>query len=113
MSDLLGGGDGLSEALKLRDDGLDTLVNSTPNVHGVQASSDLLHSLGEELQSQDGGGGGTISGLVVGLAGYRTNKLRTNVFERVAKFDALSNGNTILGDLRGTIAAGNNNISSL
>lgn len=113
MSDLLGGGYGLSLFPQLRNYGFNTLVDSTPNVHWVKSSSDLLHSFSEELQSQDSGGGRSIASLVVGLRSDRLNQLGSNILEWVAEVDALGDSNSVFRDFRRAIAAGNDNIPSL
>lgn len=113
MSDLLSGGDGFGKFLQLSNCGLNTFVDSAPDVHRVKASSDLLHSFREELQRQDGSSGGTVAGLVVCFRGDSFNKLSSNILERVAEVDALCNSNSVFGDFRGAIAAVNDDISSL
>lgn len=113
MSDLFGGGNRLSKLLELSNNGINTLVDSTPDVHRVKTSSNLLYTFGEEFQGQDGSGSGTISSLVVGLAGYRLDELSTNVLERVAEINALGDSYSVLGDLWRTITAGDDNVSAL
>lgn len=113
LSDLFGGSYGLGKLLELSNNSVNTLVDSTPDIHGVEASSNLFYTLGKELQSQDGGGGGTITSLVVGLAGNRLDELSADIFKRVAKVDALGNSHSVLGNLGRAITAGNYYVSSL
>ena len=50
--------------------------------------------------SQQGCGGGAVTGYIVGLGGYFFNKLGTHVFKWILQFDFTGNGNTVINDVR-------------
>jgi len=69
LLNLLLGGDGLAHALELENDVVDSGLDTAAEVHRVVSGSDSLAALLEDGAGKDGGGGGTITGNVVGLGG--------------------------------------------
>ena len=58
-------------------------------------------------------GGGTVTGIVVGLAGHLLDELCANVLELVLELHLAGNGHTVLGDVRCAILLVNNHITTL
>lgn len=85
--------------LELLDDDVNGELNTTAEVHGVHASGNRLASLLEDGASKNGGGGGAITSLIVGLGGNLLDEASTNVVVSIGELNLLSNGDTILGDL--------------
>lgn len=53
--------------LEILDDLVDSEIDSPPEIHGVHSCGDGLAALPEDGSGEDGGGGGAVSGDVVGL----------------------------------------------
>ncbi len=104
LGDGLGVGARLGQLLQLGDDGDGRLVDAALQVHRVHAGSDGLQALVDNGLGQDGGGGGAVTGLVVGLGGNVLDQLGAHVLEAVLQLDFLGNGNAVLGDGRSTEA---------
>jgi hypothetical protein len=67
LGDLLRSGDGALVLLEELNDGLDGSLGTTTKVHGVATSGDVLDTLGIDGAGENGGGGGSVSGLLVSL----------------------------------------------
>ena len=93
-----------SQLLQLGDDGDGRLVDAALQVHRVHAGSDSLQAFADDGLGRDGGGGGAVTGLVVGLGGNVLDQLGAHVLEAVLQLDFLGNGNAVLGDGRSTEA---------
>ena len=111
--DLLVGADGLGHGLEVLDDVVDGDVDTASEVHGVHASGDGLAALVVDGAGEDGGGGGTITGALVGLAGDLADEGGTHVLELVLEIDGLGDGDTILCDLGGAVGLVNDDVSAL
>ena len=100
VSDLISAlnGDGL--VLESLDDLFDSHLDASAQVHWVHASGDRFAAFLEDGASENGGSGGTVAGLVVGLGGDLLDEVGSDVVEAVAELDVLGDGDTILGDLR-------------
>ena len=86
----------VSEALN---DLLDSHLNATSQIHWVHAGGDRFAALLEDGTSENGGGRGAITGLIVGLAGNLLDEVGTDVVVAIAELDVLGNSDTILSDL--------------
>jgi len=87
------------EFLEAVDDFVDSHLNASAQVHGVHASGNRFAALLEDSSGENSGSCGSVTGLVVGLAGNLLNEVGADVVVSVRELDVLSNGNTILGNL--------------
>jgi len=99
VSDLLGALDRDGELFEFHNDLIDSHLDATSQVHGVHTSGDRLAAFLEDGTSEDGGSGGAIASLIVGLSGNLLNEVGTDVVVAVAELDVLGDSHTILGDL--------------
>ncbi len=84
--------------LEVGDNGFNSHVDTALEVHRVHAGSNRLHTFTNDRLSENGSGGGAITGKIIGLAGNFTDHLRAHVLELVFQFDFLGNADTVLGD---------------
>ena len=91
--------DGDSLLVETNDDLINSSLDSASQVHGVHAGGDGLAALLEDEASEDSGGGGTITSLVVNLGGNLLDEGGTNVVVAILELDILGDSDTILGDL--------------
>src|SRR5690606_16845793 len=101
LGDGLGVGARLGQVLELGNDGRGGLVDAALQVHRVHAGGNRLQAFVDDGLGQNGGGGGAVTGGVVGLGRDVLDQLSTHVLELVFQFDFLGNGNAVLGDGRG------------
>jgi hypothetical protein len=85
--------------LKADNDGINGKLDSPAEVHGVHASSNRLAAFLENGTSEDGGGSGTITCLIVDLGSDLLDEGGTDVVVAILEFNILGNSNTVLGDL--------------
>ena len=90
--------DVLGHVLEFIDDALDGLLNAAANLIGVGASGDVLQAFGKDRLSVDGGGGGSVAGVLGRLLGDFFHHLGTHVLVGVIEFDLLGDGDAVLGD---------------
>jgi hypothetical protein len=72
----------------------DTLLQN----HGVGTGGNVLDAFPDDGLGQQGGGGGAVSGHIVGLGGNFLNQLGTQVFKWVFQFNFPGDGDTVIGD---------------
>ena len=89
---------GLGQVGQFADQGFHALVDAALDGHGIAAGSHQLHAFVVDGLSQDGGGGGTVTGGVGGLGGDFLHQLGAHVLELVVQFDFLGDGHAVLGD---------------
>src|SRR5699024_118249 len=77
---------------------LDTLVQ----LDGVRAGCHVAQTLGDERLGQQGGGGGAVTGDVVGLDCNRLDQLGAEVLEGILNIDVTGDGDAVVGDQRAT-----------
>src|SRR5690606_2263177 len=70
--------------------------------HRVGAGRHLAQALADHGLGEHGGGGGSVTGDVVGLVGYFVGELRTHVLPRVVQLDLFGDGDAVIGDGGGT-----------
>lgn len=99
LGNLGAGGDVARVSLEVLDDGIDSGLDTTAEIHGVAASSHVLDSLGEDGAGEDGGGGGTVTGNLVRLGGDLSEEFSTEVLELVLQGDGLGDRDTVFGML--------------
>ena len=85
------GADGLDGGL---DGGLDALLER----HRVGAGGHVAQALADHRPGEDGGGGGAVTGDVVGLLGDLLDQLGADPLERVLELDLLGDGDAVVGD---------------
>ncbi len=76
------------------DAGLDALLQR----HGVGAGRDVAEALADHRPREHRGGGGAVTGDVVGLLGDLFDELGADLFVGVLELDLLGDGDTIVGD---------------
>ena len=75
-------------------------VDAALQIHRVHAGGDGFHAFANDGLGQNGGGGGAVTGFVVGAGSDFLHHLRAHVFELVSQFDFLGNRHTVFGDAR-------------
>ena len=78
----------------------DRLIDAALEVHRVHAGRDQLGALADDRLGENGGGGGAVTGGVVGLRGDLAHHLGAHVLELVLELDLLGDGDAVLGDAR-------------
>ena len=68
--------------------------------HGVGAGGDVAHAFMDDRLGEDDGGGGAVTGHVVGLGRRFLEQLRAHVGEVVVELDLLGDGHAVVGDGR-------------
>ncbi len=102
----------LALGLEISHNGSNGFVDTLLQVHGVGAGGHVLEAHVDDGLGEDRRGGGTVTGLVVGLGGNLLHHLGTHVLERVLQLHFLGHGNTVLGDLRSTELLGNDYVAA-
>ncbi len=77
------------------------LLDAALEGHRVGAGGDVLQAFGDDRLAEDGGGGGAVTGDVVGLGGDLLGELGADVLERVLELDLLGDGDAVVGDRGG------------
>jgi hypothetical protein len=80
---------------------------------GFMPAATRGHAFANDRLGEHGGGGGAVTGLVVGLAGDFAQHLRAHVLELVLEFDFLGDGNAVLGDARRAEALVDHHVAAL
>src|SRR5690606_14063946 len=112
LSDGLGVGARLGQALQLVDDGDGGLVDTALEVHWVHPGGNGLQAFVDDGLGQYGSGGSAVTGFVVGLGGNVLEQLSAHVLELVLPLDFLGDGNAVLGDRRSTEALFQNHVAA-
>ena len=79
----------------------DGLLDAPLEAHRVGAGGDVAQALVDQRLGQHGGGGGAVTGDVVGLGGDLLDQLGAHVLERVVELDLPGDGHAVVGDGRG------------
>ena len=69
--------------------------------HRVGAGGHVAQALVDHGPGQDGGGGGAVTGDVVGLLGHFLDQLGADLLEGVLELDLLGDGDAVVGDRGG------------
>ena len=88
-------------------------IDAALQIHRVHAGGNAGHAFAHDGLSQNRGGGGAVTGLIVGLGGHFAQHLCAHVLELVLEFDFLGDGNAVLGDAGGAEALVDDNIATL
>ena len=81
--------------------GVDGGAHAAAERHRVGAGGDVAHALVDQRLGQHGGGGGAVTGDVVGLGGDVLGQLRAEVLVRVVEVDLAGDRHAVVGDRRG------------
>ena len=98
LGDLVLAGYRLGHAAEVLDGSLDALLDALLEAHRVGAGSDVLQALADDGCAEDGGGGGAVTGDVVGLGGDFLGELGAHVLEGVGELDLLGDGDAVVDD---------------
>ena len=79
-------------------DGLDGLLDAPLERHRVRARGHVAQTLADQRLGQHGGGGGAVTGDVVGLLRHFLDQLGPDLLPRVLELDLLGDRHTIVGD---------------
>ena len=112
-SNLLLGLDRLGLLLHLGNGGVDGLVDAATDGQRVSASGDVAQTVVDDGLSEQGCGGGTVTHGVVGLGGDLLHQLGAHVLDVVLELNLLGDGNTVVGDGRGTERALQSDVQSV
>ena len=83
------------------DGGGDGLLDAPLQADRAGAGGHVAQALAHERLGQHGGGGGAVTGDVVGLGGDFLDELRAHVLERVVELDLTGDRHAVVGDRRG------------
>ena len=75
------------------------LVDTTLQGDGIGAGSHVAQTCLDHGVGQDRGGGGAVTGGIIGFAGGLADQGNTGVFDVVFEFDLLGDGDTVIDDL--------------
>mmetsp|Transcript_4375 Transcript_4375/g.10447 ORF Transcript_4375/g.10447 Transcript_4375/m.10447 type:complete len:332 (+) Transcript_4375:816-1811(+) len=113
LRNLLLGGDGPADVGEGVDDGVDGELDAPSEVERIHPGRDGLAALGVDGPGEDGGGGRSVAGNVVGLAGDALDELGAHVLELVLEVDRLGDRDAVLGDLGGAVGLGDDGVAAL
>ena len=86
-------------------DGLDKLghgpIHAAAQAHRIGPGGDVAQAFAGQGLGQHRGGGGAITGLVLGFGGHLQQQLGADVFEGVFELDLLGNGDAIVDHIGG------------
>lgn len=80
-------------------DSLHSCHETPPDLNGVGAMGDPVESGLGDGPGQNGGSGGAVTGLLVGVVGHILHQLGADVLELVLELDGLGHRHAVLGDL--------------
>ena len=83
------------------DRGLDGLLDAALQHHRVRAGGHVAEALTDHRPREHGGGGGAVTGDVVGLLGDFLDELGADLLERVLEVDLLGDRDAVVGDRGG------------
>src|SRR5690606_2564365 len=113
LGDLGRAGHVLRTAVQVLDDLGHGEIDAALEVHRVDAGGDRGHAFAHDGLGQHGGGGGAVTGEVVGLRGHFAQHLRAHVLELVLELDLLGDGDAVLGDARRAEALVEHDVAAL
>ncbi|CAB4851337.1 unannotated protein [freshwater metagenome] len=92
---------------------LNGLLDTALERHRVRAGCDVAQSLANERLCEHGGGGGAVSGDVVGLLRDLLDELGPDLLVRVLELDLLRDGDAVVGDRGGSPLLLQNDVAAL
>ncbi len=98
VGDLVAGLDVLGLVLDRLDGIVDGLLDAALEAHRVGAGGHVAQALAHQGLGQHSGGGGAVTGDVVGLLGDFLDELRPDLLVGVLELDLLGDGDTVVGD---------------
>ncbi len=102
LGDLFVALDGLGKFVDFIHHDLGGLFQAAFQIHGVHPGGHVLEAFLDDGLGQQGGGGGAVSGNVVGLFRNFFAELRAHVFKFPFQFDLFGDGHAVVGDGRRT-----------
>ena len=113
LCNLLRCGNRLGQALEIVAHGLHGDHQAAPDLHRVGAVGHVVEALRGDRPRQDGGGGGAVARLLVGLVGDILDKLGADVLKLVLQLDSLGDSDAVFGDFWAAPGRFNYNIPTL
>jgi hypothetical protein len=113
LGDFGGRGHRLGALLDVLDHGRDRDLDAALQVHRVHAGGNRFGAFPHDRLRQHGGGGGAVTGGVVGLGSDFAQHLRAHVLELVLEFDLLGDGDAVLGDAGGAETLFDDDVAAL
>eukprot|EP00128_Syssomonas_multiformis_P010966 Colp12_sorted_trinity150504_noHs@27325 len=104
LLNLLGGVDHHRAGLEVLQHNINSCLDASTQVGRANASLHVLACLSVHSTCEDGGSGGTVTSLIVGLTGNILDQASTKVLELILELDVLGNSHTVLGDLGGAVS---------
>ena len=98
--------------LQLGDNGFHSHVDAASDGNRVATGGDIAKAFVHNSLGQNGGGGGAVTGDVVGLARDFADKLRAHVLVWVFQLNFLGDGDAVLGNCRGAPLLVEDDVSS-
>ena len=95
------------------DGGGDGLLDAPLEAQRAGAGGHVAQAAVHERLGQHGGGGGAVTGDVVGLGGDLLDQLGAHVLERVLELDLLGDGHAVVGDGRGAALLVEDDVAAL
>ena len=89
------------------------LVDALAHDHGVGAGGQVLQALPGDGLCQQGGGGGAVTGHIIGLGGDLPDELCAHVLEGVLQLHFLGNGHAVVGDEGRAVLLAQNHVAAL
>src|SRR5690606_35859340 len=78
--------------------GVDRLLDASLDRHRVGAGGDVSKTLADHRPGENRGGGGSVTGDVVGLLGNFLDELGADLLVGILEIDLLGDRNTVVGD---------------
>ena len=97
----------------LSDDLSDSLVDTALEVHRVGTCGDVLQPDTDDALGKDRSRGRAVTSIVVGLRSNFLDELSTHVLEWIFELNLLSYGDTVLGDVGGTVGLTEDDVAPL
>ena len=86
-------------SLQILDHSVHSGLATAAQVHGVAASSHILHTFGVDSASQHRGGRRTVTSYLIGLAGHVLHEASTQVLVLVLEFNSTCHRDAVFRDL--------------
>ena len=93
--------------------GLHGLVDALAHHHGVCTGGQVLQALPGDGLCQQGGGGGAVTGNIVGLGGDLPDQLSAHVLKGILQLHFLGDGHAVVGDQGSAVLLAQNHIAAL
>jgi hypothetical protein len=95
LGNLGAGGNIALVTLEVLNDGLDGRLDTTSQIHGIAAGGNVLDCLGEDGAGKHGGGSGTVTSDLIGLAGNILEETGAEVLKLVLEDNGLGDSDSV------------------